>query len=244
MSLRVIAVNCEGGQQTGDALASLLKSRKPRFSPLVALLCEADGPAGAHDRLQRRLEAHGVRVFRNANGATHGEREVAVAVLGRRFKPGRFRVVNLTPNTNDPHDKRHPFEWFGDGMDRWVAVLEGTCGRKSHLFLSLHAPTHTRDRGQWATNAQATNWKAARAKLAGLLAASAADVKTAGGDLNDEAAAPAPSGSRAWGERRGLKSWAISGVGALLTSGRVKASRAIPISRAVSDHRTAVEIDL
>jgi len=244
--VRVIVVNAEGSKQNGVALAALLAENKARFRPLVALICEADGPNGAHDRLQHGLENAvdakgkplGIEVFRNAAGKTHGEREVAVAVMRRRKGSGTFTTEQLTPNTNADHS-----QWEGDGQDRWVGIFTDTFWGKSYAFYSLHAPTGMWKGGTPVDNVQSRNWrKIGRAKLNVLLRQSASAVQVVGGDLNEQDNSH-QGGTRAWGSRHGLTA-VVSGLGWLLTNRALKSSQEIPLARNVSDHKTAILADL
>lgn len=248
--MRNIAVNAEGGRQDGSGLATLLKAEKQPLSPIIATISELDGPnqdrhgKPAHDRVVNTLKDKGFDVYwAGLNGTTHGQREVGFAVLGAIKNPV-FKVVQVTPNSNADHS-----QWEGDGMDRHVATLTFERFGKKYGFMSVHAPTNTRTRlGEWTDTQQARDWKKGRAEVIEPILArwkATGRIIEIGGDLNDEADAPGPSGTAAWLGRHGLHTYARSGVGVIASDAKPLGQKAIDLTgKHVSDHRTAVELDV
>lgn len=235
--IRVDAINCKGGQESGRELAALMKKRKPKLSPYVAILCELDGGAGNTDRIQKALEAEGITVYRNRNGKTHGEREVGFATLGRLAAPA-FKVEQLTENTNPPGPNH---EW-APHHDRWLATLSVRAWLFTHMFGATHTPTGTRlADGSWSDTPEARNWRRARTAKINPFVRGNKRV-TLGGDYNEKKSFD-PTGSLEWGKAHGLVSY-VSGVGWIQTNEKVNASGFVRLDPKVSDHHTAPTVDM
>lgn len=218
--MRVVVVNAKGGQALGPPLARWLKHRKPRRTPLVALVSEADGPNHASDRIVDAVSV-GVPKTRIFHGTQdHGAREVAVMTRGGRYRVTAHETRQLT--------KGHG--WNGATQDRWATIVSGVLDRK-HLvaFVSVHAPTRRQSR--------------ILKPLAAILEELTADgyQVVIGGDMNRTDGPLSPV--RRWAKKHGLNAYATHVMWVFTTPGLdVTHAKAMPLDAAISDHPTAISI--
>lgn len=217
---RVVVVNAKGGQAQGPPLAKRLRRLKPKVTPLVALISEADGPKGHQDRIRLALKKAMPRAEFYQGSATHGAREVAVLVYGRGKTLG-FDSVKLSPGHG----------WAGDEQDRWAAVVRRVYRGHKLAFVSLHAPTDTP--------------AAIQPKLTELVRDlhSRGYAVVLGGDLN-RVDGP-DSVWRRFAHSHGLTAHASRVMWAMAdTRAKMRRSRALPLTRNISDHPTALSVSL
>lgn len=235
--LDVVAVNAKGGQAEGPPLASWAHDLKRAGAPLLLLLSEVDGPGGS-TRIYDALSESGIRVFGHRHGETHGEREVAVGVVGASFKVHDYRVIQLTPNTNPRTEKS--WQWDGTGQDRHLAIVEGSHLEQDYAVLSLHAPLHMFTKGRLNHTAQARHWRVARRKIKALVRdyRRRGYVVVLGGDLN-ETRSRRWSGTWRWCKRIGLRPFVTRVMWVAVAGARVEEHLVVDCPPAVSDHPTA-----
>lgn len=216
--MRLIVVNAKGGQATGIPLAAWLHGLKPRWSPLVACISEADGPKAHQDKIRTALAARIPKATYHQGSETHGAREVAVLVWGR-IKVVGWKSYQLTEGSG----------WSGAGQDRWATVVRTRYRRRRIAFVSTHASTDDPPDIQPELRRIVNGLRAGGYRV------------VVGGDLNE---VDHPGSSwRKWAGRFKLDPYSTRVMWALVGNRlHVGAVEALHVTPDISDHPTALSV--